>query len=163
MKNHVKNIAASIRQKLLNLAHENGTGFHYILLLYFQERLLYRLSRSRFKNSFVLKGGLLLFVQNGLKGRTTKDIDFLGMAIPNDMDKIKEVVEELINMEISDGIHYDLNSIKLEQIKEDADYEGIRVTLDACLEKAKRNIQLDIGFGDVVTAGPVEIDKQSFI
>lgn len=86
---NVKNISASVRERLKNIAKQSGKTFDLILLLYFQERLLYRLSISNYRDKFVLKGGLVLFSLTQFKSRPTKDIDFLARQISNDIQYIK--------------------------------------------------------------------------
>lgn len=157
MKNDIRNLPASIRQRLMNYARDSRLDFDYILLLYIQERFLYRLSLSKFQVSFVLKGGLLLFIQNHFKGRTTRYIDFLGHSIRNDPDAVREAIEEILKIEAEDAVRFDLGSLTVERIKENDDYEGVRITLDGYLENSRKKIQLDIGFGDALVAGPVEM------
>ena len=87
----VKNKSASIRDKLYNLSKNSGIDFNNLIILYMQERILYRLCQSSYCDKFVLKGGLLLFAHHGFYGRPTKDIDLLGMNISNDIDYIGKV------------------------------------------------------------------------
>jgi predicted nucleotidyltransferase component of viral defense system len=163
MNKATKNIAASVKSRLLNIAKESDLSFDYLLQLYAQERLLYRLSSSVYKTNFILKGGLLLYRENKLMGRTTKDIDFFGLNIPKDRVSLRNVFNEVIKMDVPDGIYFQNESIQLERIKEDADYEGIRVVLKAYIENSRIRVQLDIGFGDIVVNGPVKIDYPSLL
>ena len=155
MASGVKNIVASVRAKLANIAKVQQRSFDSILLLYMQERLLYRLSVSNYVDSFVLKGGLLMFILTDYKGRPTKDIDFLAYQISNDFNNLKSVFQEICNLVcVDDGLLFDPESVYVEKIKEGADYEGARIKLVCNLGNAKKLLQLDIGFGDIVVPKP---------
>lgn len=123
-----------------------------------QERFLYRLSLSPFRRHLILKGALLFLVCDMSLLRPTRDIDFLGSATSNDLDEISGVIAAIARMQSDDGVQFNEASVTVERIKEDADYEGVRVKLEARLTSARKVLQLDIGFGDVVVAGPVEMD-----
>lgn len=152
-----KNKVASISQRLKNIAKDEDRSFNVILLLYMQERLLYRLSISKYKEKFILKGGLLIFSLNEFKGRPTRDIDFLAEEISNDLDNIKNTFREICEIACDDGIEYDINSIVVERIKEDAEYEGVRIKIKSLLGKMREIIQIDMGFGDIVIPKSLEI------
>lgn len=157
-KEAVKNIAASIRARLLNVAKISGRDFDAVLLQYFQERFLYRLSISPYRQQLVLKGALMFLAYEMTLLRTTRDIDFLGSATSNDLKEISGIIRAIARIDCADGVAFDDNSISVERITEDADYHGVRVKLEARMTAARKILQLDIGFGDVVVAGPVEMD-----
>lgn len=90
--------------------------------------------------------------------RPTRDIDFLGSSTSNELDEVRDIVTAITRIEHADGVRFNDESVNVERIKEDADYEGVRVKLEARLTAAKKLLQLDIGFGDVVVAGPLEMD-----
>lgn len=115
-----------------------------------QERLLYRLSVSEYKDNFILKGGLFLFSMTGFTGRPTRDIDFLAHQISNNMENIKEVFRKICKVEYNDGIVFDSNSVSVEEIKKNTEHGGIRVKLTGYLGKAKEMLWVDIGFNDIV-------------
>ena len=149
-----KNIAASVRQRLLIKAKETGRPFSELLQYFAMERFLYRLSKSRYADYFVLKGALMLTVWQAPLTRPTMDIDLLG-RIENSIETIVEVTRKICRQEVeSDGIAFDLASIEAERIAEDADYEGIRIRFRGSLDTARFIIQLDIGFGDIVIPSP---------
>jgi len=159
MKNkQIKDIGASVRARLLDMAKKTGKDFDAVLVRYFQERFLYRLSRSPYERHFILKGALLFLVYEMPFFRPTKDIDFLGSATSNDMGNIKSMIREIAGLHLPDGVIFYPDSVKAERIKEDADYEGVRVKLEATLSGARKTLQLDIGFGDIVVPGPVEME-----
>src|SRR6056297_8880 len=97
-----KNIIASIRDRLYNLSKSENINFDPILLIYFQERLLYRLSKTTFKDKLILKGGLIILSKSNFKTRTTRDIDFLGKNISNNFDEIRDIFEKICKFNIDD-------------------------------------------------------------
>ena len=113
------------------------------------ERLLYRLSCSTHKESFVLKGALLFRVWDVPDSRATRDIDFLAY-LDNSPDTLVAIFREVCTIEGDDGLVFDPDSVDARKIKEDADYEGVRVRFRALLGKARITMQADVGFGDTV-------------
>ncbi|NQT64839.1 MAG: nucleotidyl transferase AbiEii/AbiGii toxin family protein [FCB group bacterium] len=158
VKKQIKNVEASVRARLLKIAKASNRDFNAVLLQYFQERLLYRLSISIYKYNFILKGALLYLAFDISRIRPTKDIDFLGVDTPNSEEKLLEMFQDIILLEEKDGVKFDANSLKSEQIIEDADYQGIRIYCVANLGKAKKRMHFDIGFGDKIVPGPVSLD-----
>lgn len=153
-----QDIAASIRQKLYNRAKETNRPFHEVLQYFCMERFLYRLSRSAYRDRFIVKGALMLSTWLAVESRPTMDIDFLG-RIGNSVEGIEGVIREICGQEAEpDGVVFDISTIKGERIKEDADYEGVRTRFAAYLGHARVVIQIDIGFGDIIVPGPVEME-----
>jgi predicted nucleotidyltransferase component of viral defense system len=150
MKKLITNKAGSIKAKLLNLARAQHIDFDALFLRYLQERFLYRLSNSPFASHFILKGGLLLIYLNVPQTRATKDIDFLGVGVKNTPTEMKRIFARIAGVEYADGVRFDVHSITLEEIKPESEYVGLRLKIDAYLGKARKRMQLDIGFGDVV-------------
>ncbi|WP_019606518.1 nucleotidyl transferase AbiEii/AbiGii toxin family protein [Teredinibacter turnerae] len=145
-----KNIAASVRQRLLNKAKAEKRPFNELLQYYAMERFLYRLSLSAHAERFILKGALMLRVWQAPEARPTMDIDMLGKT-DNSTEAISEQVKDILATEVAnDGMVFDADSLSTETIKEDADYHGVRVRLKATLENAHITLQLDIGFGDAL-------------
>lgn len=153
----VKNVAASVRQRLLNTARATSRPFNEVLQYYAMERFLYRLSRTVYRDDFVLKGALMLAPWQVSLTRPTKDIDLLG-HVANDVGRVEAIVKDVCRKEVEpDGLDLDPESIRGERIAEEAEYEGIRVRLRGNLGTARVGIQIDIGFGDAVVPGPVTI------
>lgn len=149
-----RNIASSIRQKLLNKAREDKRPFNELLQYYAMERFLYRLSVSPYKDRFILKGALMLRVWDAPQFRPTMDIDLLG-RINNDQESIAAQVRDILVLDvIPDGMEFLSDSVKTEPITEEADYSGVRVRFLATLDSARVHLQLDIGFGDIVLPEP---------
>lgn len=152
------NLAASIRQRLLNLAKAQKRPFTEVLQYYAMERFLYRLSQSRHAESFILKGALMLRVWNAPAARPTMDIDMLGKTA-NNPQAIRDQVADILSTPVpADAMEFDAASITTEIIKEEADYQGVRVRVNAGLSGAKIVVQLDIGFGDALVPGPTRAD-----
>jgi hypothetical protein len=152
--NNLRNIAASVHQRLLNKSKELARPFNDLLQFYAIERFLYRLSRSSYAEKFVLKGALMLMVWEVPAIRSTMDIDMLG-KIKNSTDTIIAVVRDICLQEVEpDGIAFDPKSVRGQVITEEADYEGVRVQFRGSLDNARITIQLDVGFGDIVIPSP---------
>jgi predicted nucleotidyltransferase component of viral defense system len=145
-----------VREKLRNVARERNADFGLILVKYGLERILYRLSRSAYREIFVLKGALLFELWTDQRYRPTRDADFLARG-DNAPARFAQIFRDLCTGEGElDGLRFDGESVIAERISEDADYEGVRVTFTAYLERARIPIQIDVGFGDAVTPAPVE-------
>jgi hypothetical protein len=153
----LKNKSASIRAKLHNLARKENIDLNVLMVLYMQERALYRLSQSSYRDNFVLKGGLLLFAHNGFKGRPTQDMDLLGKQISNDINTIQKIFKEILNQDFKDGITFSLDTMTIENITEDAKYSGVRIRIRCLLGNAANILSIDIGFGDVIVPKPLEM------
>jgi hypothetical protein len=150
----VKNIGASVRQRLLNYAKANNRPFAEVLQYYAMERFLYRLSTSPHASKFLLKGALLLTAWRAPMSRPTMDIDLLGRT-SNEVDDIVNLLKEVAQVDVpDDGITFDLDSFAGSVIREDADYSGVRTVFTGHLNAARVTMQIDIGFGDVVTPEP---------
>ena len=154
----IKELGASIRARLTNIARETKRDFDAILLQYIQERFLYRLSISPYHLAFVLKGALLFLVYEMPFLRPTKDIDFLVRSKSRDNVTIKIMIQDIARIDVKDGVRFFPESVSLESVMEDADYKGLRVKLKGSLDKARKTLQIDIAFGDVLVAGPVEME-----
>jgi len=150
------NIAASVRQRLLNRARVDKRPFNELLQYYAMERFLYRLSKSFFSDNFILKGALLLRAWDAPEFRPTMDIDMLGKTSNEEADILSLIRNILIVPVEEDGLVFDSDSLQSERITEDADYEGIRVRFRGMLDTARITMQIDIGFGDIVYPAPKE-------
>ena len=158
-----KNNAASIRARLKNIADKERKQFDFILMLYFVERLLFRLSISRYSGQFVLKGGLLLYLIMNEKARATKDIDLLAKETASNLNTFRDIFAEITTIPSDDAVIYDHDSITTERIKEDADYEGVRIKITAYLGNIRKLLQFDIGFGDVVVPKPEDLEYPTLL
>ena len=153
-KDRPKDVAASVRARLQNRARETNRPFAELFQYFAMERFLYRLSRSPHADKLVLKGALMLVAWQAPTIRPTKDIDLLA-KIPNDVDSVTSIIREICEQPVeADGIRFDATSVHGRVIKEDADYEGVRVTFVGYVQRSRASMQIDIGFGDVVVPGP---------
>jgi predicted nucleotidyltransferase component of viral defense system len=148
-----RNTAASVRQKLLNLATSTGEDFGLVLTRYVLERLLYRLSQSKYRDQFILKGAMLFQVWSRTPHRPTRDLDLLGRGDPS-IEYCQEVFGELCRIRVEDdGLIFSAETVKAEKIKEEQDYDGVRVKFLTRLDNARIPLQVDVGFGDAVNSG----------
>lgn len=154
-----KNYGKSVRTRLVNLMNETGYKYMYLLARYFNERLLYRVSVSQYKDNFLLKGGSLLYALDGLEARPTVDIDFMADRISRDRDNMTEIFRKIVAIGCDeDGVYFDTESIKPEPITVDKKYPGLRFYVTAHMDTIVHNMSVDIGFGDVVSPCPMTID-----
>ena len=152
------NLAASVHAQLLNQARSTERSFNDLLQLYAMERFLYRLSKSRHASRFILKGALLLRVWDKDSYRTTRDIDLLG-RMPNDIAALEEIARSVCVQPIEpDGLQFDAATVTGATIVEDGDYEGVRIMFRGGLGNARIAMRIDVGFGDVVTPSPCEVE-----
>jgi len=121
------------------------------------ERLLYRLSISQYRDQFLLKGAMLFALWFDQPHRPTRDADFLGFGDP-DPERLAGIVRELCAIPFDDGLQFDVTSIAVDTIREEASYGGLRLRLQALLGGARCHVQWDVGFGDAVTPAPQEAD-----
>jgi hypothetical protein len=158
-----RDAGASVRQRLLNQSRAQGRPFQELLQYFAMERFLYRLSKSLDRDRFVLKGALLLTAWRAPQSRPTMDIDLAGRT-NNELNHIAELVGAVCDVAVEpDGIEFNRASIEVSRIKEDADYEGVRVRFHATLAKARIPMQIDIGFGDVIVPGPTELEYPTML
>ncbi len=159
----VKNMGASVRQRLLNHGKTTGKPFSEVLQYYAMERFLYRLSVSAHADKFLLKGALLLTAWQAPISRPTMDIDLLGRT-DNGVDAVVGLLREVALLDVADdGIVFDASSFAGGAIREDADYAGVRTTFTGRIEATRIHMQIDIGFGDVVTPGPEQLNYPTIL
>jgi len=158
-----RDVGASVRQRLLNQSRAQERPFQELLQYFAMERFLYRLSKSKFSDRFVLKGALLLTAWRAPLSRPTMDIDLAGRT-SNELNHIAELMRAVCGVATEpDGIEFIPASIEVSRIKEDADYEGVRVTFHATLARARIPMQIDIGFGDVIVPAPIELEYPTLL
>ncbi|HNT28191.1 MAG TPA: nucleotidyl transferase AbiEii/AbiGii toxin family protein [bacterium] len=155
----ITNLAASVRQRLLNKAREGNRSFQEIAQSYLMERFLYRLSRSSQKENFVLKGALMLRVWQAPEARATMDIDLLG-RVSNEEAATAAAIRKVLASEVEpDGLEFSAVDMVIERITEGAEYRGLRVQIPALLDTMRLHLQIDIGFGDPIYPPP---QKENF-
>ena len=158
----IKNSGKSNRTKLLNLAQKTkGVDYNLILLRFVQERFLYRLSMSAYRENFFLKGGALLFAHERFAARPTRDMDFLGDHISRDKENIKRIMLGISSMACEeDGVTFECgeDDIWLEDITVEKEYNGTRVHMTAHMDTIVQPFSIDVGFGDVIVPQPAQLD-----
>jgi predicted nucleotidyltransferase component of viral defense system len=158
-----KNIAVSVRDRLLQLARRQSEDFQLILTRYGLERLLYRLSQSEYRDRFILKGAMLFALWDHQPYRATRDVDFLGFGDSNE-DAMRDTFRTLCDMAVADdGLVLHADSVRVDRIRDVMEYGGLRVTLLGELAGARIPIQADIGFGDVVTPEPERVEYPTLL
>ena len=163
MTGHMKNLSHSVRERLRNVAGDAKETFQFVLTRYAIERLLFRLAQSPHRGDFILKGAILFQVWTGTIHRATKDLDLLGFG-ENSTERIADVFRDVCRHAVDDdGLTFNTESIRVERIKDDDDYEGVRLHFDAMLEKARIPLQVDIGFGDAITPAAVEAEYPTLL
>ncbi len=140
MKEPVKNTVASILARLRNQTEIWERPFAEVLQYYAMERFLYRLSKTKYADKFILKGGLLFYAWNLSLRRPTRDIDFRGYVSSKSKDLLKIIKEVIAEPAPEDGIIFDPQSVSVEETQIDTDYQGIRVKLTALLERSRKSL-----------------------
>lgn len=162
MANGRNNSPASVRQRLLNLARKKGQVFDVVLVGYGLERLMCRLSISEHRDSFVLKGGMLVTLWIGDENRVTRDADFLGFGDASEGHLIS-VFSEVMSQQLDDGLVYDIDNLTARPIREEQQYGGIRLKTVANLGKTRIPIVIDVGFGDATIAPDLTIEYPTLL
>jgi hypothetical protein len=158
----VANVAASVRQRLLNLARERGASFDQLLVYFAIERFLYRLSLTPWVDSLVIKGATLLRVWDVPFARPTRDIDFVG-RVPGSPDALIALVRECLAAAVADdGLRFD-DEVTAEEILVDGEYPGVRLVVRGDLSGAKFRLQLDVGIGDDVVPDPAWVEYPALL
>ncbi|MBI2516003.1 MAG: nucleotidyl transferase AbiEii/AbiGii toxin family protein [Opitutae bacterium] len=149
-----RNLPASVRQQLLNLSAKRGEAFDLVLVRFAIERLLYRLSQSPHADRFLLKGAMLFAIWLDGSHRPTRDVDLLGFG-PDDANDITAVFREVCAVAVEDdGLQFQASTLRVDPIRGNTHYSGLRVRLEARLSTIRIPVQVDIGFGDAVTPEP---------
>lgn len=152
-----RNLGASVRQRLLNIARRDGEAFDLVLTRYALERLLYRLGQSEYRNQFLLKGAMLFAVWGGEPHRPTRDVDLLGFG-PRGLPQLENIFRDICRQPVEpDGLEFLPDTVRAVEIREAQEYQGVRALFEARLDNAVIPIQIDIGYGDAVTPAAEEI------
>lgn len=150
-KKKTSDISASVRQRLLNLIRETGDNPNFVWTRYATERFLYRLTKSKHSGDYILKGAMLFLVWTEKPYRPTADLDLIGQGEDSE-EHLMAVFRSVCQVDVEpDGLVFDPDTVTVVPIREDQEYQGKRITLTGYLGKARIPIQVDVGFGDVVT------------
>lgn len=164
MKRPLRDVAASVRQRLRNLAEADGRPFQEVLQYFAIERFLYRLAQSPHRDRFLLMGALMLAAWRAPATRPTMDIDLLGQ-VRNHVPELEQVVRDLCDHPVApaDGMVFDAESVAGEDITIESEYVGVRVTFRAFLGTARIPMQIDIGFGDAVLGPEPDLELPALL
>lgn len=162
MASEIKNVGASVRTRLLDRARREGSDFQVLLTRYALERLLYRLSQSKFSERFVLKGALLLITGLENPHRPTRDLDLLGYGDP-DPQRMLEAFRKILATDLDDGITFDIAALRIDRIREELEYGGLRLRTTATIAGARVAITIDIGFGGATEPGIEVLDYPTLL
>ena len=157
-----KNIAASVRNKLTDQFKKTGENLQTLFVRYANERFLYRLSQTEHRTKFLVKGATVFAFWFDQPHRPTKDLDLLGYG-KNEIPEIENVVREICAIKEHDGLEFLTETIKGSLIREDQEYQGVRIAITVILERARIPVQIDVGFGDAVTPEAEEVELNTIL
>ena len=146
--------ATAVKAKIKNKAGGSSDKFQIMLRIYLMERLLERVSLSKYRDNFVLKGGLLVSSLVGVDMRSTMDVDTTVKSLPMNKKSVQKILEEIMAIEVEDGVLFHIT--KVQNIMEGHEYEGVRFMIDCTMDKLKQTIKMDISTGDEITPGAIE-------
>lgn len=157
MAKEIKNLGASVRARLLNLSKENRQSFDLVLTRFALERLLYRLSQSAHAERFVLKGAMLMMSWFDDPYRGTRDLDLLGFGDPGE-EAMLATFRDILSQNVDDGVEFDPDTLRVDRIREELEYGGLRLRVLASVGGARIKLTIDIGFGDALEPAPEIIE-----
>lgn len=157
MAKEIRNLGASVRARLLRLSKEKGQSFDMVLTRFALERLLFRLSQSPHADRFVLKGAMLMMSWFDDPHRGTRDLDLLGFGDPSE-DAMLATFRDILSLEVEDGVVFNPDTLRVDRIREELDYGGLRMRAIASVGGARINLTIDIGFGDALEPGVEVVD-----
>lgn len=138
-----------LKDLIRNLSKEVGIEAHVLIRKYMMERFLERVSSSKYNGSFILKGGMLVAAFVGVEARATMDIDTTIKGIPVTIVDMERTITEISNIDLDDNVKFRIK--KVSEIMDEAEYSGIRFSMDAVLDGAVIPLKIDISTGDVIT------------
>lgn len=147
-----------LKNLIKNLARKNSADSQILLRSYITERFLERLSDSNYKNNFIIKGGMLISAMVGIKNRSTMDLDASIKGFSLNTDELKSVVESICSINLNDGVTFEIKS--LAEIMDEADYPGIRISMNGFYDGIRTPVKLDISTGDVITPNEIVFSYQ---
>ena len=146
--------ATAVKAKIKNKAGGSSDKSQIILRIYLMERLLERVSLSKYRDNFVLKGGLLVSSLVGVDMRSTMDVDTTVKSLPMNKKSVQKILEEIMAIEVEDGVSFRIS--KVQDIMEGHEYEGLRFMIECSMDRLKQTIKIDISTGDEITPGAIE-------
>ncbi|MDR6306026.1 putative nucleotidyltransferase component of viral defense system [Nitrobacter vulgaris] len=162
MAKELKNIGASVRARLLQVAKASGQSFDLVLTRFALERLLFRLSQSPHADRFVLKGAMLMMSWFEDPYRGTRDLDLLGFGDP-EPEAMLATFRDILALNDDDGVEFDVGALRVDRIREELEYGGLRLRTTASISGARINLTIDIGFGDAMEPGAEMLDYPTML
>ncbi|WP_327195013.1 nucleotidyl transferase AbiEii/AbiGii toxin family protein, partial [Sphingomonas sp. LH128] len=162
MAKELKNIGASVRARLLQVAKASGQSFDLVLTRFALERLLFRLSQSPHADRFVLKGAMLMMSWFEDPYRGTRDLDLLGFGDP-EPEAMLATFRDILALNDDDGVEFDVEALRVDRIREELEYGGLRLRTTASIGGARISLTIDIGFGDAMEPGAEMLDYPSML
>lgn len=162
MAKEIKNIGASVRARLLQLSRKSGQSFELVLTRFALERLLFRLGQSRHSDRFVLKGAMLFMSWFDDPHRGTRDLDLLGFGDP-DPEPMLATFRQILADDANDGVSFDVDALRVDRIREELEYGGLRLKTTASISGARISLSIDIGFGDALEPGVEMLDYPTLL
>ena len=145
--------ATAVKTKIKNKSGGNSDKSQIMLRIYLMERLLERVSLSKYRDNFVLKGGLLVSSLVGVDMRSTMDVDTTVKSLPVNKKSVQKILEEIMAIELEDGVAFRIS--KVQDIMEGHEYEGLRFMIECSMERLRQTIKIDISTGDEITPGAI--------
>lgn len=146
----------SVKGKIKNISKKTGTSPQELLQMFMFEQFLIKLSKSKYKNKFILKGGFLLSQIFGEGNRTTRDMDTTIKGLPLNEEAIRKIINEIINISTEENISFKL--ISIENIRKDDEYSGLRATIKVEFETINENLKIDITTGDIIIPREIKFE-----
>lgn len=148
----MKDMAKSIEMRLKNIARRELLPYEMLLRFHMQSGILLRISKSQYKDNFILKGGLLTFILMRMKSRPTLDIDLLAIKLKNELKNIEAIFTEIFSVDFDgDGLHFDIQTMTIQKIMVHSGYPGVQLKITCYLgQNTNIHMHIDIGFGDIV-------------
>ncbi|HEY5583554.1 MAG TPA: nucleotidyl transferase AbiEii/AbiGii toxin family protein [Ruminiclostridium sp.] len=143
------NSATQLKALIRNISKDKKVNAQILLRNYMLERLLERISISQYKHNFILKGGMLIAAMVGIDTRSTMDMDATIKGVPVSKENIKIMFDEILAVNVNDNVDFTINSI--DDIRDEADYTGFRVSLNTIFDGIKQTLKIDITTGDTIT------------
>lgn len=157
----MSNSTQALKDKLKNISKEKNVDFNSVMRFYMYDKFVERLSKSKYKDNFILKGGFLLSKLFGLDNRSTMDIDTAIRKAKFTEENIIKMISEIINIDVADNVKFTI--LKTEPIRDEDEYGGLRITLNFTLENMKDSFHIDIATGDPIYPGPDDYKYESLI
>ena len=157
----MSNSAQAVKDKLRNISREKNVDFNSVMRSYMYDRFVERLSKSKYKDNFILKGGFYLSKLFGLDNRSTMDIDTAIRKTKFTEENIIKMITEIINIDVDDNVKFEIE--KTEPIRDEDEYGGLRITINFTLENMRDSFHIDIATGDPIHPGPDDYKYESLI